>query len=489
MEKCLLRNAYTVFCLAVAAGLIVFSANGQAPGGPPMPKPPPEPEHVKRPDKTGLIVKTEEVSEGYVLIATRGHTSTYLIDSDGNVVHEWKHQKMASMSAFLLPNGNLLHTVRYSDDEVGDIVQELSWDGEIVWEYTTDRSVKRIHHDIQRLSNGNTLITVWELKSLEEYTAAGRNPDTVPNEKMWVDAIYEVKPTGKTSGDIVWRWSAWDHLVQMFDENLPNYGDPAMHPNLIDVNQLRVEKGEFTKLSDWLHINAIACDPKRPDEIIISSHSLSEMWVVSRKTGEIIYRWGNPRRYRKGGTESQILFNQHDPHWIPDGLRGEGNLLVFNNDAGIGKGDGVYSSVLEVCPPLSDSGKWPTINENGIYPPCEVVWEYTGAPDDKFYSVAVSNAQRLQGGGTLITAGVNGIVFEIDAKDQLVWKYVNPIFRRGPKLKKLEKWNAAPPPGENMFFRAYKYAPDYEAFSGRKLSPKRSLKEIGDEILETHFSM
>ncbi len=482
MDKHKLTNYPLAALLALC---LVASTMGEVPGQaglPPLPVAPERPKAPEPPTKTGLILKADGVSDGYVLIAPRGHKATYLIDNDGYIVHEWKHERMASMSAYLLPNGNLLHTLRYSDDEVGDIVQEMTWDGEVVWEYTTDRTVKRIHHDTERLPNGNTLITVWERKTKEEYTAAGRNPETVPNDEMWVDAIYELKPTGKYTADIVWRWSAWDHLVQGYDESCPNYANPSEHPERIDLNQLRVERGEFSKLSDWLHINAVEYNPVRADEIIISSHSFSEIWVVSRQTGALLYRWGNPKRYRKGDLMDRVLFNQHDPHWIPDGLKGAGHLLIFNNDAGLAQGRGeIYSSVIEVKPPLTPTGEWPPPGETGVYPPCEVVWEYTGSPDNKFYSVAVSNAQRLENGGTLISVGVHGLIFEIDADGNKVWEYVNPAYRQGPKLKKLEKWNAAPPPAENMFFRAYRYTPDYPAFSGKDLSPKALLKGTHSE--------
>ena len=46
----------------------------------------------------------------------------------------------------------------------------------------------------------------------------------------------EIKPTGKTSGEIVWEWHAWDHLVQDVDRALPNYGEVSEHPERIDVN-------------------------------------------------------------------------------------------------------------------------------------------------------------------------------------------------------------------------------------------------------------
>lgn len=460
-----------LFSVISCVSVLVLSAAGQSPA-PSMPMPGSFP--VMKGPETGVLLKEEGVSEGYTLIAPPGCNSAWLINNDGDVVHEWAFEKRSGQAAYLLPDGSLLHAVRSSQEDIGDTLQELTWDGEIVWEYSTDQATQRMHHDVERIPNGNTLVTVWERIPLEEYVAAGRNPDTVPNNQMWVDAIHEIKPTGKASGEVVWRWSAWDSPIQNFDETKANYGDPAEHPYRIDLNQLREETGPFNKLSDWLHINAVSYDPKR-DEIMLCSQSLSELWVVSRKTGKWVYRWGNPRRYGKGGPDDQVLFNPHDTHFIPDGYRGAGNILLFQNVNPLKEGEAPYSSVMEVKPPMDSSSDWPVPDETGRFSPCEVGWEYNGKPDDTFYSPIFSSAQRLNNGGTLIGIGAPGLIIELDANDQPVWKYKTPAARGRMKLKKLEKWNALPPPSPSSFFRAYKYDPDFPAFKGRDLSPKYRL--------------
>ncbi|MDF7826960.1 aryl-sulfate sulfotransferase [Pontiellaceae bacterium B12227] len=419
----------------------------------------------------GVILQEQGVSAGYVLISAAGMKATYLINNDGFVVHHWKHEVATSKSAYLLPDGNLLRTVRKEAGDVGDAIQKLSWNGEVLWEYVTDQETQRIHHDIDPLPDGNILAVVWERVPKSEYVAAGRNPDTVPNGILWLDTVHEIKPTGKRGGEVVWRWSPWDHAVQNFDKTKANYGDPAAHPYRIDLNQLREESGRFNRLADWLHINSIQYNPER-EEIMLSLQAMSEVWIVSKKTGKLVYRFGNPQRYGKGSDADRTLYNPHDANTIAAGLKGEGNIILFNNVSHVEPGKAPSSSVLEVKPPYTESGEWPAPDENGLFPSCEVVWEYTGLPDAGFYSPIFSSAQRLKSGGTLIGAGAPGKMIEVDVQEKRVWEYVHPRVTGKIKLKKLEKWNALPPPPANAFFRVYRYQPEYAAFSGKDLTPK-----------------
>ncbi len=428
------------------------------------------------PLQTGLLVKTPGVCPGYTVLATKGCDTTLLIDNDGNIVHQWKHPGRAtSMVAYLLPNGNLLHTV---DAPVGDgeamderkrgaMVEELSWDGDRVWEFEMGTPGLKIHHDIERLPNGNTLMIVSERKSSEECLAVGRNVESLPGGELVVDAIYEVKPTGNSGGDVVWRWSPWDHLIQTKDENLPNFGVPSAHPDRIDVNQVRVGRVN----SDWLHVNSVAYN-EECDAIMICAHALGEIWVVSHKTGELVYRWGNPQIYGMGTPADRKLYNHHDAHWIPKGLRGTGNILIFNN--GMNRPDGDYSSVLEIEMPPVENGRW-SHGPDSAFSPCLPVWEYAGTPKEAMYSPAVSGAQRLDNGNTLICIGVGGTLLEVDPSGGIVWKFVNPITNKSRPPR--------PSPGpsrrpellggsKNALFRTYKHAPVYAAFAGRNLVSK-----------------
>ncbi len=190
--------------------------------------------------QNGLTVNTPAAFPGYTLIAPMNSTSTYLIDMEGRIVNEWKSEYTPALSAYLLENGHLLRPCAdrgfmQGGPGAGGRIQEFDWDGNLVWDYSFGDSKLRPHHDICRLPNGNVLVVASDPRTQEEAIAAGRRPEIAP-QQLLPECILEIQPTGPTTGEIVWQWHAWDHLVQDFDKAKPNYGDVSEHPELIDVN-------------------------------------------------------------------------------------------------------------------------------------------------------------------------------------------------------------------------------------------------------------
>lgn len=60
------------------------------------------------------------------------------------------------------------------------------------------------------------------MKVRDELIAAGRNPEMIGDRGLWVNHVIEVKQTGRTSGEIVWKWHLWDHVIQDFDSSKAN---------------------------------------------------------------------------------------------------------------------------------------------------------------------------------------------------------------------------------------------------------------------------
>ena len=400
---------------------------------------------------TGMLVNEPESFEGYTLYA---RDLVYLIDHAGRLVRAWEPRHNARL-AKLLDNGNLLTT--------GNM--EIDPDENIVWEYSRLHQ----HHDLLKLPNGNILFLSWDAISREELIALGANPTSPACPSLRATRIVEVRPTGQADGEIVWEWSALDHLVQDFDPEKANYGAVADHPERIDVNFNLVSGTCNDRGRNWFHANALDYNAEL-DQIMITVRDFSEIWIIDHSTsieeaagrtggnagkgGDLLYRWGNPRAYQRGTAADQRLFGPHNAHRIPDGLPGAGNILIFNNGwerPGFERG---YSSVDEISLPAD--GHAYRLDEGAAYGPNEVVWRYAADPPKSFYAPSRSGAQRMPNGNTLITDGPGVRIFEVTREGENVWEFLHPA------------------PALDALYRAYRYAPDHPGLRGLDLEPYRT---------------
>ena len=375
----------------------------------------------------GLLLNTPRAFDGYTLFMPLGEGRAYLIDNAGMAVHSWDQGGGGTFTPYLLEDGSVIRINRG--------ITQHAWDGSLVWDFDYPDG----HHDIEVLPNGNVLLVARVFHTAAEAIAEGRDPDALNTGRLTSEKIVEVRRTGPTSGEIVWEWSAWDHLIQDFDPTKDNYGVVGDHPEKVDINFGEANPRTGSD-SDWLHANAVDYNPEL-DQIAISIRQFSELWVIDHSTttaeaashsggtsgmgGDILYRWGNPQAYRAGGPEDRQLFLQHDARWIPPGLPGAGNFLIFNNGNGRTPGNyGNYSSVDEVTPPVDDSGNY-ALTSGEAFDPAEPGWRYSDGPG--FYSPFISGVGRLPNGNTLVTSGEQGTIFEVTPDGETVWKYINPI--------------------------------------------------------------
>jgi hypothetical protein len=449
----------------------------------------------------GLVHSAEGVSPGYVLFNPLLSGSAFLIDNEGHVVHSWESPYAGGGGMYLLPNGNLLRpardpeALRFTAGGTGGILQELDWDGNVVWEWRLSEDDRVHHHDVEPMPNGNLLVLAWELKSADEARSVGRRADLTPEQGLWTDYVVEVKPRRPRGAEIVWEWHAWDHLVQDTDPDAPDFGDPAEHPGRLDINaggeRPALSPDELAQLqalgyvdpeakpedlrSDILHANAIDYHP-RLDQIAISIPFTNEIWIIDHATttgeargpkGDLLYRWGNPATYGRAGREDQRLFAQHDVRWIPDGAEGAGNLTILNN--GLGRPDGHYTTVEEWAPPLESDGRY-ALEARAPFGPEEPLWVYRGDPPSDLFSPIISGATRLPNGNTMICEGTGGRFLEVTKAGDVVWEYRNPY---SGDIRNADGSPAQPIPPSAPFavFRATRIPPDHPALAGRTLEP------------------
>ena len=375
-------------------------------------------------------------------------------------------------------------------------VSEFDPDGNPLWQYNL-----AVHHDFLKMPNGNVLMIAGAGKTREQAIAAGANPEFVHEKGISHDYLVEVRPQGASGGEVVWEWSAWDHLVQDFDPSKENYGAVAEHPELIDLNFLLKSVGNRPRppVKDWLHTNAIDYNPGL-DQIMLSPRHFSELWIIDHSVtteearghsgwnngmgGDLLYRWGNPRAYRHGTLADQRLFWQHQTHWIPPGLPGAGNILLFNNCNESPGYERLYSSVDEIVPPM-DGYRYRRA-DNVAYPPAEPEWTYVAETPSDFYAPNNSGTQRLPNGNTLIADGPAGTIFQATRDGRIVWKYIVPQHYHislwqdagaPTRLTHGRPWDDNRSVSKNIVYRASWYPPDYAGLQSLDLAPGAYLED------------
>lgn len=421
--------------------------------------------------------------DGYNIIYPHNQPNVYLLDMCGEIVHTWEDEAdvRPGNMAYLRPDGTLVKTKRPAAvvgnpiwaGGGGGTVEIRDWDNDLIWSFTKNDTLERLHHDIEPLPNGNILMIVWEEKRLDEIIQNGRDTSITSQNKIWSDYIIEVNPN---TDEIVWEWHAWDHLVQDFDSTKANYGVVSDHPELIDVNYY-TNNGN----PDWMHSNAIDYNEEL-DQILLCVPFFGEVWIIDHTTttaqaaghfggmgnrgGDLMYRWGNPAVYKRGTADDQKLFNPHDAHWADDHIDfmnpNFGKIAVFNNRVG------VDYSTANIFPTPWDMYDWQYTLDNPTWGPTnfDLVLEHPVAPQN-LYSTGLSSVQVLPNSNFLICDGRHGYTFELNPDNEIVWEYRTPLVGGAPATQ-----GDSLIVNNNLTFRFNRFPTDYSAFEGRDLSPK-----------------
>jgi hypothetical protein len=371
------------------------------------------------------VYNPAQFNDDYLLITPMREESTYLIDRQGNLIHEWQQNNSSILMGYLHTDGSVIRCVNSPLDfgisfggKTGTL-QKINKDNELVWEWSLNNPNEVLHHDISVLPNGNILATVWEVKNSQDSIEAGRDPQLLLLNRIVMDKIIEIKPIGDNDAEIVWEWSLWDHLVQDYDATKSNYGSLSTNPQLVNIN--------YTNGDDnFTHINSIDYIEEY-DQIVMNSRNLNEFFVIDHSTttaeassnsggnygkgGDLLYRYGNPQIIDPLAA-APYFDGPHDATFVGNNDFSLGTFLIFNNNQDIN-----ISSVIEI-----DSG-----SSNGFYPSVNgnlssqsQVWNYESG---SIYSRRTSGAQRLDNGNTLITATTGNVIREVDFEGNTVWEY------------------------------------------------------------------
>ena len=268
-------------------------------------------------DSTGVPVaaptrdgwQSDAAWPGYTLVAPLSSTKVHLVDMSGTAVHEWQTAGEPGVAVYLTERGTLLRCIHVEDHPfftgggMGGRVQEIDWDGTVLWDLHWDSEQRLQHHDIEELPNGNILLIAWDRKTREEALAAGRDPELLAGEEFWPCAVYEIQPTRPEGGNVVWEWHSWDHLVQDFDAEAPHYGKPVEHPYRIDINGDRdgEEVSEEERAADEAQMAALGYAGDAPADAPLATGPRAEDSGPGGSRPEGPPPDGRPRGPRPGG--------------------------------------------------------------------------------------------------------------------------------------------------------------------------------------------
>mgnify|MGYP001170284086 FL=1 len=145
-------------------------------------------------------LQASEPYPGYTLFSI-GRTA-YLYDIKKEKVHQWEvSEGSIQTSPYLLPDGSVLFplnkggfTFRPGGAHPSGTFQKISWEGEVLWDFSFYGDNFTPSYDVEPMPNGNILVCA----GFEERRRPGK--------------LFEIKPIGKNGGKVVWECNVSEKL-------------------------------------------------------------------------------------------------------------------------------------------------------------------------------------------------------------------------------------------------------------------------------------
>jgi hypothetical protein len=219
------------------------------------------------------IYDPEAAWNGFTLVY-RNRAFPMLIDMSGRVVHAWPEVR-SKTRARLLPSCNLLVISR------GRGVAEYDWEGNKVWRASFPERFP--HHDVIRLTNGNTVVLT---------RATGSDADDV----VEVDA----------DGEIVWIWESRGPLSEWIERDRRRNLGNTTHMNSVQ----ELPDNPWYRAGD---------ERFRPGNLLISARNLNLVFILDRQSEEVVWSYQEDLDHQH---EALMLGPEH-PH--------NGRIALFDN--------------------------------------------------------------------------------------------------------------------------------------------------------------
>lgn len=340
------------------------------------------------------VTDTPESLKGYTLYTTsptQKYARAYLIDMEGNTVHEWglpysefptpvrTHKRLPDKVVYwcdaqLFPNGDLLATYYGSGDTpYGYGLVKLDKDSHVIWGYG-----EHVNHRFDVTENGNIITLIHDITSPPSF-----DDIDFRNKSIFTDSVTLLTPQGEEFG----RISLLDALA-----------DSEYQDALKQRVARKIKKG------DILHPNSVDALPSsmaaafpmfKPGQILVSLRNMHAIVVVDPESKKVV--WLARGMWRA----------QHYAQFVDDGT-----IMLFDN-RGTKKR---VSRILKYNPTTEET---------------EIVFQ--GGKNNAFFSAVSGMQQPLPNGNMLITETTRGRMLEINKDKEIVWKFIDPFHPRGKR--------------------------------------------------------
>ncbi|GHB06887.1 arylsulfotransferase family protein [Salinicola rhizosphaerae] len=345
----------------------------------------------QRTDAKGVTQYDPQLARNGLTLYTVGtEPAAYLIDMNGNVVHEWRKRYsevwpdgggvpnprpdefIHFRNAQVLPNGDLIALYEGNGDTpYGYGLVKLDKDSNVIWRYAG-----RAHHQFAIGSDGKVYALIHGIFDDEIPGLSYLKPPRLE------DSLVVLSPDGRELQRTRLLPVIHDSPYSELLDNVPGImlGDP-IHANAVDyIDAAKARNFAFGKEGD----------------LLLSFRETSSIGVFDPRTQKLTWATRGP------------WIRQHDPDVLPNG-----DIALFDNRGHFHTPEG-ESRILEFDPRRM-----------------RIAWQYTGTAEHPLESEIRGDQHRLDNGNTLISESDGGRLVEVTREGKIAWEYVVPT-RGGP---------------------------------------------------------
>lgn len=341
--------------------------------------------------RSGLLRHNPQRSfSGYTLYTSGHENGAFLLDENGELVHQW-HMPFSQVwpdpphvdgplgdefifwrKAHLFPNGDVVAVFEASGDTpYGYGVVKVDSNSKLLWSYPA-----RNHHDLDVGPDGKIYL-------LDQAFESAPLPGSKVREYPYLgDSVLVLSPEGKLLHKVSIA-KAFENSP--FADSLRVVGDVSVGWDAWHTNGVEVLREDMAEAFPFL----------KAGQVLISIRNTDMLAAIDLETEQVVWASIGP------------WHRQHDADFLADG-----SILLFDNHGHHGPGGG--ARILRISP--SNSG---------------ILWQYTGTKEDPFQSRGRGSQQALPNGNVLIAESHQGRLLEVTQDQEVVWEYVTP--HRSPK--------------------------------------------------------